>query len=148
MNNLKRDGRYELSKKISISFDDLKVSHIADEDINDALMHCIEESGLTMAQFARKSGITPSSIVRYRKKIAVPSLETIVITCIVTRTNIFQALYLISLAGYNVFYSDENKVYFLLIILSRYLGISINTANDILNVFDIKPFNYKRKYIN
>lgn len=52
---MKRDGRYELSKKISISFDDLKVSHIADEDINDALMHCIEESGLTMAQFTRKS---------------------------------------------------------------------------------------------
>ena len=101
-----------------------------------------------MDQYAKKSGITPSSIVRYRKKIAVPSLETIVITCIVTRTNIFQALYLISLAGYNVFYSDENKVYFLLIILSRYLGISINTANDILNVFDIKPLNYKRKYIN
>ena len=60
MNNLKRDGRYELSKKISISFDDFKVSHSADEDINDALMRCIEESGLTMAQFARKSGITLS----------------------------------------------------------------------------------------
>lgn len=115
--NLKQDGRYELSKNFSISFDDFKVSNNTDDDINDALMRCIEESGLTMAQFARKSGITQSSIARYKKKIAVPSLETIVITCIVTRTNIYQALYLISLAGYNVFYSDENKMYFLLIIL-------------------------------
>ena len=65
----------------------------------------------------------------------------IVAYCITMKINVFESLYLISKAGYNVFCSDDKRVYLLLIILSRYYGINVKTANDILIDLDMKPLN-------
>lgn len=136
MNN---DDELNLNYSKAFSSGDLRVSCKPDDDINDALIRFIRENGMTMADFSMKSGITESSLSLYKNKKAVPSLEIIVIACIVTKANIFQSLYLISLGGYNVFCSDYNKVYFLLIIMSRFLGLNIKTANIILENMDMKP---------
>lgn len=140
---MKKDDMSNQTIGCGISIDDIKVDRSLDDNINEALIRCIESSGMSMAQFCKITGIAQTSIVRYRQKTAVPTLETIVTTCIALRTNVFQALYLISIAGYNIFYSEEKKVYLLLIILSWYIGISIETANEILINLDMNPLNKK-----
>ena len=130
--------KYEIIRN-SIRIDDMKVDSKPNEDINEALIRCVETSGMSMAQFSRITGITQASIVRYRQKTAVPTLETIVISCIALRTNIFQALYLISIAGYNIIYSEDKKIYLVLLMLSWYFGLSVDEANDILIGLDMKP---------
>lgn len=135
----------ELAKGITISNEDLAVDYQADETINTAFIRKIESSGMSMAEFSRKSGLSKKTIVRYRHNLSEPSLETIVILCIVLRTNVFESLYLISKGGYNIFCSDNKKVYLLLVFLSRYCGIGVNEANQILKSLDMKPLN-KRKY--
>ena len=118
---------------------DLRVSCKPDDNINDALMRFIKENGMTIAEFSKKSGITEPSLSLYKNKKAIRTLETIVIACIVTKANIFQSLYLITLGGYNVVGADYCKVYFLLIIMSRFSGLDIRTANSILENMDMKP---------
>ncbi len=122
-----------------ICIEDMEVDSKPNDNINDALLRCIDSSGMSIAQFSKKTGITQASISRYRKKTAVPTLETIVTTCIALRINIFQSLYLISIAGYNVLCSDDKKVYLLLIILSRYSELDLGEANDILIGLNSKP---------
>lgn len=140
---MKQDDMTDRAFKCCICTDDMKVDSTPNDNINEALMRCIESSGMSMAQFCKITGISQSSIVRYRQKTAEPSLETIVTSCIALRTNVFQALYLISIAGYNLFYSEEKKVYLLLIMLSWYIGISIETANEILINLNMNPLNKK-----
>lgn len=130
--------------KYCISSEDMKVDSVSDEDINSALIRCIKSKGMSMANFCKISGIAESTMVRYNKKSAKPTLEIIVLSCIALRVNVFQALYLISIAGYNIFYSEDKKVYLLLIILSWYFGISVDEANDILIGLDMKPLVKKK----
>jgi len=125
--------------KYCIRSEDMKVDCISDDDINSALIRCIKSKGMSMAYFSKISGIAESTMVRYNKKLAEPTLEIIVLSCIALRTNVFQALYLISIAGYNIFYSEDKKIYLLLIMLSWYFGISVDEANDILIGLDMKP---------
>lgn len=140
---MKKNDMSNQTIRCGICIDDIKVDRSLDDNINEALIRCIESSGMSMAQFCKITGIAQTSIVRYRQKAAVPTLETIVTACIALRTNVFQALYLISIAGYNLFYSKEKKVYLLLIMLSWYIGISIETANEILIDLDMPPLNKK-----
>ncbi|MBQ7794918.1 MAG: hypothetical protein IJ366_10435 [Clostridia bacterium] len=125
--------------KYCIRSEDMKVDCISDDDINSALIRCIKSKGMSMAYFSKISGIAESTMVRYNKKLAEPTLEIIVLSCIALRTNVFQALYLISIAGYNIFYSEDKKIYLLLIMLSWYFGISVDEANDILIGLNMKP---------
>ncbi len=136
---MKKNDMSNQTTRCGICIDDIKVDRLLDDNINEALIRCIESSGMSMAQFCKVTGIAQTSIVRYRQKTAVPTLETIVTVCIALRTNVFQALYLISIAGYNIFYSEEKKVYLLLIMLSWCFGISIDEANDILISLNMKP---------
>ena len=126
---------------------DMNVDSTPDDDINKALIRCIESSGMSMAEFSRLTGISQVSIVRYRQKTAVPTLETIVTACIALHTNIFQALYLITIAGYNIMYPRDKRIYFLLIMSSWNMGLSIDEANDILIGMNMKPLNSKKQMI-
>lgn len=130
--------------KYCIRSEDMKVDSMSDDDINSALIRCIKSKGMSMAYFCKISGIAESTMVRYNKKVAEPTLEIIVLSCIVLRINVFQALYLISIAGYNIFYSEDKKIYLLLIMLSWYCGISVDDANDILIGLGMNPLVKKK----
>lgn len=136
---MKKNNISKRKIKYCIRSEDMKVDCISDDDINSALIRCIKSKGMSMAYFSKISGIAESTMVRYNKKLAEPTLEIIVLSCIALRTNVFQALYLISIAGYNIFYSEDKKIYLLLIMLSWYFGISVDEANDILIGLDMKP---------
>jgi len=133
--------------RYGIAVEDFQVDSKPNDDINGALIRCIKSSGMTVTEFCRVTGIAQTTMARYRQKKCEPSLETIVTACIVLRTNIFQALYLISVAGYNIFYSEEKKVYLLLLMLSWYSGIGIDEANDILVSLNMKPLKVKSQLI-
>lgn len=129
------------TNSFEICREDFEVNYIADEAVSETLIREIQSSGMSMAEFARRSGISESSIIRYKFNRSEPSLETIVAYCITMRTNIFQSLYLTSKAGYNIFCSDDKKVYLVLFMLSHYFGINVKTANEILISLDMKPLN-------
>lgn len=128
---------------IMLSSSDFEVEQITDESISAVLIRKIEESGMSMAEFSRRSGVSESSIIRHKYKRSEPSLEVIVAYCITMRTNVFQSLYLTYKAGYNIFSSEEKKVYLLLFMLSRYFGINVKKANEILKSLGMKPLNKK-----
>lgn len=138
---MKIDDKLIHINSLEICKEDFVVNYIADEAINETLICEIKSSGISMAEFARRSGISESSIIRHKFKRSEPSLETIVAYCITMRTNIFQSLYLTSKAGYNIFCSDDKKVYLVLFMLSHYFGINVKTANEILISLDMKPLN-------
>lgn len=129
----------DLAKEFVISDKDFTVDCIEDETINMSFVRKIESSGMSMAEFSRRSGISEKSLVRIRRNLSEPSFETIVILCIVLRLNVYESLYLISKGGYNLFGSYDRKVYLLIIFLSRYFGIDVNEANIILKSLDAKP---------
>ena len=137
------DDKYTHKINLNICREDFTVNYIADEAINEVLIRKIEESGMSMAEFARRSGISESSIIRHKFDRVNPSLEMIVAYCITMRTNVFQSLYFISKAGYNIFCSDDKKVYLTLFMLSYYFGINVKTANQILKSLNMRPLNKK-----
>ncbi len=138
---LKFDDIRKKADLFKISKDDYEVNFNTDETVDEIIIRGIDESRMSLAEFVRRSGVSDTSITRYRQKESKPCLEVIVAYCITMRVNVFESLYLISKAGYNVFYSDDKKIYFLLIILSRYYGINVKTANEILLSLDMKPLN-------
>lgn len=140
---MKSDNKINPCKANHICKEDYAVDYKENETINEAYIRMIEASGMTMAEFSRKSGLSEMSIVRYREKVTEPTLESIVVHCITLQTNLFESLYLISKAGYNLFSSDERKVYMLLIIMSRYCEIDVKKANEILKSLGMKPLNKK-----
>lgn len=137
------DDKYTHKINLNICREDFTVNYISDEAINEVLIRKIEESGMSMAEFARRSGISESSIIRHKFDRVNPSLEMIVAYCITMRTNVFQSLYFISKAGYNIFFSDDKKVYLTLFMLSYYFGINVKTANQILKSLNMRPLNKK-----
>lgn len=137
------DDKYTHKINLNICREDFTVNYIADEAINEVLIRKIEESGMSMAEFARRSGISESSIIRHKFDRVNPSLEMIVAYCITMRTNVFQSLYFISKAGYNIFFSDDKKIYLTLFMLSYYFGINVKTANQILKSLNMRPLNKK-----
>ena len=130
--------------KYCIRSEDMKVDSILDDDINSALIRCIEANGISRYRFCKTAGISQTALSRYKKNLSKPTLEIIVAACIALRTNVFQSLYLISIAGYNIFYSEDKKIYLLLIMLSWYFGISVDEANEILIGMDMKPLVNKK----
>lgn len=140
---MKVDNKINLDNINNICKEDYAVDYIENETVGEAYIRMIEASGMTMAEFSRKSGLSELSIVRYREKKTEPTLESIVIHCITLQTNLFESLYLISKAGYNLFCSDDKKVYLLLIVMSRYCGIDVKKANEILKSLGMKPLNKK-----
>ena len=145
MNVLNLDNMISPHEVIGISKEDYEVNCIKDETINEAFIRMIEASGMSMAEFSRRSGLSELSIVRYRKHITEPSLESLVVHCITLKTNIFESLYLISKAGYSLLCSDDKKIYLLLIFMSRYCGVDVEKANEILKGMGMKPLTNKQK---
>lgn len=141
---MKKNNISKLAIKHCICSEDIKVDKILDEDINSALIRCIETNEMSMYQFCKSSGISQTALSRYKNNLSEPTLEIIVAACIALRTNVFQALYLISIAGYNIFYSEDKKIYLLLIMLSWYFGIDVDDANDILIGLDMNPLVKKK----
>lgn len=135
------DGNTKHIGLFSICREDFTVSVTANESVSDSIISGIEKCGMTLKEFAKKSGVSESSIIRYKMKKTEPNLEVIVAYCITVHTNIFDALYLISKAGYNIFCSDDKKVYLILLILSRYFKINVKIANDLLIELGMKPLN-------
>lgn len=128
---------------IKICLNDFMIEQFTDDNVSNVLIRKIEESGMSMAEFARRSGISESSIIRHKFDRVNPSLEMIVAYCITMRTNVFQSLYFISKAGYNIFFSDDKKIYLTLFMLSYYFGINVKTANQILKSLNMRPLNKK-----
>ena len=54
------DDKYTHKINLNICREDFTVNYIADEAINEVLIRKIEESGMSMAEFARRSGISES----------------------------------------------------------------------------------------
>ncbi len=135
-NNIKNNNLLQ-----KICREDFEISYNTNESVEEIIIRGIEESRMSAYEFEKRSGVSGTSITRYRNKVSNPCLEVIVAYCITMKINVFESLYLISKAGYNVFCSDDKRVYLLLIILSRYYGINVKTANDILIDLDMKPLN-------
>lgn len=57
----------------------------------------------------------------------------------------FQSLYLIYKAGYNLFNTNERRAYFVVIVLSQYFGITIEQANEILKCLDVEQIKYTKQ---
>lgn len=121
--------------------EDFVVDYNSDETVAEIMIKGIKDSGVSIAEFSRKSGISESSIVRYKQSKTEPSLESVVAYCISQQLNVFEALYLTSKAGYNIFCSEDRKVYLVLFMLSRYNKISVSDANEILIQLGVKPLN-------
>ena len=132
------------SKKIPISIekDDIRVNFEQDSTFADDLFSAIDSSGLSLVELSKKTGISESSIVRHRTGQSKPSLEMMVAYCIALRVNIFQAMQLIYKAGYNLFCSDEQKTYFLLIFQSHYFGLTVSQANEFLKKKNIQTLEW------
>lgn len=130
---------------IKICKDDLAFMENENNSIGDFILHSKEKSGITVSELSQKTGISESSINRHITNKTAPDLEMIVAYCIIFRINMFQSLYLIYKAGYNLFSSDERKAYLVIIVLSYYFGLTIEQANEILKCLDVEPIKYKKQ---
>ena len=68
---------------IKICLNDFMIEQFTDDNVSNVLIRKIEESGMSMAEFARRSGISESSIIRHKFDRVNPSLEMIVAYCII-----------------------------------------------------------------
>lgn len=130
---------------IPINKDDITVMCEDNDLIGDILLRSRQKSGVTISDISRQTGISESTINRHLYNKTVPNLEMIVAYCIVLRINMFQSLYLIYKAGYNLFNTNERRAYFVVIVLSQYFGITIEQVNEILKCLDVEQIKYTKQ---
>ena len=104
----------------------------SDGDFGSVLKKYMEEQKLSVNELAKKSGLSPNAVIKYRSGHIPSDYIVLVMLCIGLKINYSKAEYLFSLAHLTLGSDKKSLVYKLLINLSFASDITIEQCNDYL----------------
>lgn len=135
------------AKKSSASVIDLIDMNMAacDDNMTPGQLICrlMDERRITIQKMVALSGLSESTIKRYRKDGTKVSFEGIILICISLQLNIRQSMLLISKSGFILNNSPECSAYINIICLCSSLNLSLEQCNGLLANGGFEPLNSK-----
>lgn len=113
----------EDAKKISsvndVTFDNMigivGGGHGPGENFSEALARFMNERGITEEELAELTGLAPKTIQRMRNPNFHPSLKSVIAVCVGLSLDLYNSIYLVHLAGFELTNSREDKVYYFIL---------------------------------
>ena len=81
------------------------------ENLAQAIVRFMKESGVTAEKLAELTGLDPKSIQRMRNYNHHPELESVIAVCVALHLDPYNGIYLVHLAGRELTNSDRDKIY-------------------------------------
>lgn len=111
--------------------------HGPGENFAEALARFMDESCVTEEMLAELTGLAPKTIQRMRNPQLRSSLKSVIAICIALSLDLYNSMYLIHLAGFELTNSREDKVYYF--ILGFAYKDTVYDCNRMLERLQMKP---------
>ena len=111
--------------------------HGPGENFSEALARFMKESDITEEDLAELTGLAPKTIQRMRNPNLRTSLKSVVAVCVALSLDLYNSMYLVHLAGFELTNSREDKVYYF--ILGFAYKESVYDCNRMLERLHMKP---------
>lgn len=89
--------------------------HGPGENFSEALTRFMDESNVTEEGLAELTGLAPKTIQRMRNPNLRTSLKSVIAVCIALSLDLYNSLYLVHLAGFELTNSREDKIYYFIL---------------------------------
>lgn len=89
--------------------------HGPGENFSEALARFMKESDVTEEDLAELTGLAPKTIQRMRNPNLRTSLKSVIAVCVALSMDLYNSLYLVHLAGFELTNSREDKIYYFIL---------------------------------
>lgn len=90
-------------------------AHRAGENFSEALTRFMSESHITEEELSGLTGLAPKTIQRMRNSNLRTSLKSVIAVCVALSLDLYNGMYLVHLAGFELTNSYEDKVYYFIL---------------------------------
>lgn len=111
--------------------------HGPGENFSEALTRFMKESDVTEEELSELTGLAPKTIQRMRNPNLRTSLKSVVAVCVALSLDLYNSMYLVHLAGFELTNSCEDKVYYF--ILGFAYKETVYDCNRMLERLHMKP---------
>lgn len=111
--------------------------HSPGENFSEALARFMKESDITEEDLAELTGLAPKTIQRMRNPNLRTSLKSVIAVCVALSLDLYNSMYLVHLAGFELTNSREDKVYYF--ILGFAYKETVYDCNRMLERLHMKP---------
>lgn len=111
--------------------------HGPGENFSEALTRFMKESDVTEEELSELTGLAPKTIQRMRNPNLRTSLKSVVAVCVALSLDLYNSMYLVHLAGFELTNSREDKVYYF--ILGFAYKETVYDCNRMLERLHMKP---------
>lgn len=111
--------------------------HDPGESFSEALARFMNESRITEEELSELTGLAPKTIQRMRNPNLRTSLKSVIAVCVALSLDLYNSMYLIHLAGFELTNSREDKVYYF--ILGFAYKETVYDCNRMLERLHMKP---------
>ena len=89
--------------------------HGPGENFSEALTRFMKESDVTEEELSELTGLAPKTIQRMRNPNLRTSLKSVIAVCVALSLDLYNSLYLVHLAGFELTNSREDKIYYFIL---------------------------------
>lgn len=89
--------------------------HGPGENFSEALTRFMKESNVTEEELSELTGLAPKTIRRMRNPNLRTSLKSVIAVCIALSLDLYNSLYFVHLAGFELTNSREDKIYYFIL---------------------------------
>ena len=89
--------------------------HGSGENFSEALTRFMKESNVTEEELSELTGLAPKTIQRMRNPNLRTSLKSVVAVCVALSLDLYNSMYLVHLAGFELTNSREDKIYYFIL---------------------------------
>lgn len=111
--------------------------HYPGENFSEALVRFMRECNITEEDLSELTGLAPKTIQRMRNPNLRTSLKSVVAVCVALSLDLYNSIYLVHLAGFELTNSTEDKVYYF--ILGFAYKETVYDCNRMLERLHMKP---------